>query len=418
MKQRRHLWIISSCLIYGSMAHSLAASDPSVPLTPYWPNKSTAFFGITVGGAALNAPIQARFDTEGVTFIVPQGCINQNNVTVLVPHALDEWQNPSEIVEGPISLVSADGSTTYTTVMPFFAELNQPCTPGSFMNFGAQMTLYPNPQANTSSLPISRLCSPTQACPINTQPSLKGPDGSPRCVGGFFNYYNYPAGFSRGFTLNLSNIQKPSLTVGIPNDTATPLDPNALSYSLPNRSMYLCMGSSTPLASCSGAQYWGTTVSDFTVKIGSVSIPTSQAMIDTGDNIMLLRDDGAGTYTTALRSLLTPCPSDYTFLKGCNCLLSNLPVTVSRPGNSGIFQYNYTTTNLNSTQQQAQQTAVAICPNSAFTGQASTAPFIFPNGVNLGFAFFKSTSAVTYNFDACTVNAIASINNGPVTSSK
>lgn len=418
MKQRGYLSLISSCLLYGSMAHSLAASDPSVPLTPYWPTKSTAFFGITVGGAALNAPIQARFDTEGVTFIVPQGCVNQNNITVLVPHALDEWQNPSEIVQGPISLVSADGSTTYTVVMPFFAELNKPCTPGSFMNFGAQMTLYPNPQANSSSLPVSRLCSPTRACPINTRRLLTGPTGSPRCVGGFFNYYNYPAGFSRGFALNLSNIQKPFLTVGIPNSTTTTFDPNALSYTLPNRSLYPCIGSTTLLSSCSGVQYWGTTISDFTVKIGSVSIPTSQAMIDTGDNIMLLRDDGAGTYATALQSLLTPCPSDYAFLKGCSCLLPNLPVIVSRSGNSGIFQYNYTTTALDSSQQQAQQTAVAICPNSAFDGPNSTAPFVFPNGVNLGFAFFKSTGAVTYNFDACTVNAITSINNGPVTSSK
>lgn len=408
--KKQTLFLLISSLLGINSTFAFADSTAPVPLTPYWPNKNSSFFGITVGGAALNAPIWARFDTEGVTFIVPQGCVNPKNVTVLVPHALDEWSNPAEIVSGPISLTSADGSTTYTVTMPFFAELNKPCTPGSFMNFGAQMTLFPNPQANTSnSLPVSRLCSPTQACPVNT--TL----GSPRCVGGFFNYYSYPEGFDRGFTLNLSNIQKPSLSVGVPTFTATQFNPNQLTYTLPNRSTYPCMGSNTPLASCTGTKYWGTTIPDFTIKIGSVSVPTTAAMIDSGDNVMLLRDDDAGTYTTALQPLLTSCPKEYTFLKGCNCLLANLPVTVSKPVNSGIFQYNYTTTTLNDNQQQ---TAVAICPNSAFVGKNATAPFIFPSGVNLGYAFFKSNSAITYNFDACNVNAITAANSGPVTSSK
>ena len=388
-----------------------STSSTSVAVTPYWPDKNTAFFGITVGGSALNQHVWSRFDTEGVTFIVPDGCVNMANVTVINPHIADEWGHWSELVEGNITLFSADNSTTYTAKMPFFAELNKPCTTGAagaFINFGAQMSLFNNPQANASTAPISRLCTATGTCSFYTTTSAASTGQNtkaPNCVGGFFGYYHYPAGTTPGFTLNLSGAQ-PALTIGLTNPSNAPM-PGNLFYQLPNRSMYPCIGSSAPLPDCTGVQYWGTTIPHVTVQIGTVSIPTSQAMVDTGDNIMLLRDDGAGTYASELQSVLGACPKAYTYLTGCKCILPNQSIAVSQQGANGTFQYSYAATDLSKNQRMA----IAICPNSAFNA-GGTAPFIFPNGVNLGFAFFSSVSSVTYDFNACTINAMGAANNG------
>ena len=401
--KRRHLTAIFSTLIINTALAS--TSNNTIALTPYWPNKaSTQFYGITVGGTAFAKPVSLRFDTEADTLIIPATFLSSNpgNYTVINPHVKDEWGNDAELVLGNVVLTGTDG-TQYSVNMPIFAESDHPTTGYNLKNFGVGLGVFPDPQQINQGF--------SHTCPANENCPAVPPSSTQHCAGGFFDYYNYPAGTTPGFTINGNNTADPSITIGLTSSA-----PGTLSYQLPHRPLYNCIaGTSTntitdkKLPACTTLQFWGTTVPNFTIAIQNtspsqppiVTIPNLQVMIDTGGGPVIIRDDAQKTYAAAIANISTPCPSSsLSFLTNCLCINPNQPITVSDA--SSAFKYSYNTSAITTTQQYA----VAICPNSEFLS-GGQAPFIFPGGANLGYAFFSKTQSVSYDLNACTVNATA-----------
>ena len=398
--------------IFISLAGNAAfAATPNytIGLTPYWPtpptptNNTDQYYGITLTGSAFDRPIFARLDTEADTLIIPAKLLSKktNAYTIVDPHTVDEWDNPAELVIGNVTLTGTNG-TQYSVNMPFYAETSDSATGYYLTNFGAGMSVFPNPQEVHDG--FSHTCPTT-----NPNCSQIAPGSAQHCVGGFFSYYNYPVGTQPGFTINANNSAAPTLTIGS-------ITPGTLTYSLPHQPVYNCVAGTTantvitkPLPACTGLQFWGTTIPNITIAIQNttvtqpIAIPNLETMIDTGGGPIIIRDDATGTYTAELKNISSPCPASFSFLNTCECLTADHTVSVSNANNT--LNYNYRTSDIS----QTQQFAVAVCPDSAF-GPNGSAPFIFPNGANLGYAFFNRSQSVSYNMDTCTINATDSGN--------
>jgi hypothetical protein len=324
-----------------------------------WPNKKTGpFMSVQMTGSAFKSPVKIRFDTAASTLIVPEGCVNQASVRVIVPHTKDEWGNPAALVSGQVTLTGKDGTLYTVNDLPFFMVLGKRCNSG-FKNFGADMDVY-------------------------------FPSGTTSCAGNFFSYYNYPKGMSAGYTVNAHNMVatgKALLKIGV-------IAPGNYQYQLPYRSMTTCINN-RPMPMCTGYQHWGSSIPNVNLEIDSVKIPQYEAMIDTGGGMVIIRDTPQATYTRGLGAVLTKCPSDYSFLENCKCLPAGHSIGVS----VNNIHYHYVTSDIDVT----QTSAVAICPNSTYNNPDSTNSYVFSYGVNLGFNFFNYNRTVSYNMQTCTI---------------